>query len=50
MLILSEQTANVGNRCISECGRLISDLLDVTEKFKIKGYLITIDIQKAFVF
>ena len=25
-----------------------SDLLDVTEKFKTKGYLLTIDVEKAF--
>ena len=35
---------------MSESGRLISDFLDVTEKFKIKGYLVTIDIEKAFDF
>ena len=33
LLISSQQTAYVANRCISESGRLISDLLDVTEKF-----------------
>ena len=48
MLISSQQTAYVANRCISESGRLISDLLDVTEKFKTKGYLVTIDIEKTF--
>ena len=48
MLISPQQTAYVANICISESGRLISDLLDVTEKFKTKGYLVTIDIKKAF--
>ena len=48
LLISSQQTAYVANRCISESRRLISDLLDVTEKFKTKGYLVTIDIEKAF--
>ena len=48
MLILSQQTAYVANKCISESGRLLSDLLDVTEKFKTKGYLVTIDIKKVF--
>ena len=36
------------DRCISEFWRLISDLLKVTEKSKSKGYLVTIDIKKAF--
>ena len=31
-----------------ESGRLISDLLVVTEKFRTKGYLVPIDIEKAF--
>ena len=48
MLISSQQTTYVANRCINESGKLISDLLDVTEKFKTKGYLVTIDIEKAF--
>ena len=42
LLISSQQTAYVANRCISESGRLISDLLDVTEKFKTKGYPVTL--------
>ena len=33
---------------MSESGRLVSDLLEVTEKFKIKGNLVTIDIKKVF--
>ena len=48
MLISPQQTVYVAKICISESGRLISDLLDVTEKFKTKGYLVTIDIEKAF--
>ena len=48
MLIFSQQTAYVANRCIIELGRPISDLPDVTAKFKTKGYLMTIDIEKAF--
>ena len=47
LLISSQQTAYVANSCISESGRRISDFLDVTEKFKTKGYLVTIDIEKA---
>ena len=48
MLIWSQQTAYVANRCISDSGRLTSVLLGVTEKFKTKGYLITIDIDQLF--
>ena len=45
MLLSSQQTAYVAN---GETGRLISNLLDVTEKVKTKGYLVKIDIEKAF--
>ena len=45
---MSQQTAYVANRCISQSRRLISELLDVTEKLKSKSYLVTIDIAKAF--
>ena len=47
-LISSQQTAYVAQRCINESGRLIFDLLSVTQKIKVKGYLVTIDIEKAF--
>ena len=47
-LISSQQTAYVAQRCINESGRLISDLLSVTKKMKVKGYLVTINIEKAF--
>ena len=47
-LISSQQTAYVAQRCINESGRLISDLLSVAKKMKVKGYLVTIDIEKAF--
>ena len=36
------------NRCISEGGRLISDLVEMNEVLNKKGVLITIDIEKAF--
>ena len=42
LLISSQQTAYIANRCISESGKLIS------EKFKAKGYLVITDIEKAF--
>ena len=45
MLLSSQQTTYVAN---GEIGSLISDLLDVTEKVKTKGYLGKIDIEKAF--
>ena len=43
LLISSQQT-----RCISESGRLISNLLDVTKVFNTKSYSVTIDIDKVF--
>ena len=36
------------NRCISEGGRLISDLLEMSEVLNKEGFLVTIDIEKAF--
>ena len=47
-LISSQQIAYVVQSCIDESGRLISDLLSLTKKVKVKGYLVTIDIGKAF--
>ena len=38
----------VNKRCISESGRLISDIIEVCEKQNIGGYLVTMDIEKAF--
>ena len=46
--ISAQQTTYVAQRCINESGRLISDLLSVTKKMKVKGYLVTIDTEKAF--
>ena len=48
-LISPNQTAYVKNRFISESGRLISDILDVSENLNIDGFLVTIDIQKALI-
>ena len=39
----------VSNRFISESGRLISDVLDITNSLNIEGLLMTADIEKAFV-
>ena len=47
-LISFQQTAYVAQRRTNESGRLISDLLSVTTKMKVKGYLVTVDIAKAF--
>ena len=47
-LIISQQTADVQNRYIGEAGRLISDILHISDKLCINGYLVTVDIDKAF--
>ena len=47
-LISSQQITYVAQNCINESGRLTSDLLSVTKNMKVKGYLVTIEIEKAF--
>ena len=47
-LISPDQTAYVANRFIGESARLISDILELTKQLEIDGYLVTIDIEKAF--
>ena len=47
-LISKNQTASVKGRFISEEGRLISDILEMSDSLKIKGFLMTLDIEKAF--
>ena len=47
-LIASNQTAYVKNRCISESGRLISDVIEMCDILNISGYLVAMDIEKAF--
>ena len=42
------QVAYVNNRFISESGRLISDVLEITNSLNIEGLLMTVDIEKAF--
>ena len=44
-IISSNQTAHVNKRCISESGRLISDIIEVCEKQNIGGYLVTMNIE-----
>ena len=33
---------------MSDCGRLISDVLEIFNKLQIKGFLMTVDIENAF--
>ena len=47
-LISSNQIAYINNRFISEGGRLISDVLDICDTLLIEGFLLTVDIEKAF--
>ena len=47
-IISSKQTAYIEKRFIGESGRLMSDILSVTNNLKIKSYLVTMDIEKAF--
>ena len=47
-LISSNQAAYVKSRCISESGRLISDAIEMCDILDIPGYLVTMDIEKAF--
>ena len=47
-LFSAKQSAYVDGRFISEGGRLISDLLEISDALKLDGLLATIDIHKAF--
>ena len=42
------QVVYVNNRFISENGRLMSDVLQVTKSLDIEGLLLTLDKEKAF--
>ena len=46
-LTSSQQTAYVKNRRIGESGRLISDIIKIAKIKKVKGFLVTMDIEKA---
>ena len=48
-LISSNQTAYVKNQCISESGRLISDVTEMCDILDIPGYLVTMDIEKRWI-
>ena len=43
-----DQVAYVHNRFISESGRMISDVLEITNSLDIEELLIAVDIEKAF--
>ena len=47
-LVSSDQTAYVPGRFIGESVRLTSDLLEYMDNNNLPGYLVTIDIEKAF--
>ena len=47
-LITSQQAAYVKNRFIGESRRLISDIIEISGCFNITGFLVTMDIEKAF--
>ena len=47
-LVNENQVAYVNNRFISESGRLISDVLEITNSLDIEGLLMTVDIEEAF--
>ena len=46
-IIPLEQTVYIEKRFIAEDGRLVFDILSVTDNSKIKIYLLTMDIEKA---
>ena len=41
-------TAYIQNRYIGEAGRLISDIVDISDKLSIDGYLVAVDTEKPF--
>ena len=47
-LISSNERTYVKNRCISESGWLTSDVIEMCDILDIPGYLVTMDIEKAF--
>ena len=47
-LVSENQIAYVNNRFISEGGRLISDILEITDSLQIDRLLMAIDIEKTF--
>ena len=48
-LISSNQTAYVKNRCISESGKLISDVIEICDILDVPGYLVTVILKKRLI-
>ena len=47
-IVNKNQVAYVNNRFIRESGRLISDVLMITNSLDIEGLLMTVDLEEAF--
>ena len=47
-LISSSQRVYVKNRFISESGKVISDILEISKSRSLEGFLVIVDIEKAF--
>ena len=47
-LVSFQQMVYMKNRFIGEGGRLISDIIEMNESLNLKGYIVTVDIEKAF--
>ena len=47
-LISSQQTVYVKNRFIGASGRLTSDIIEISDWLNIEGFLVTVNIEKAF--
>ena len=47
-LISLQQTAYIENRFIGENGRLIADIIEITDALNKEGFLVTMDIEKDF--
>ena len=47
-MISNEKTAYVKDRFICETGRLMSDIIEVSDVFNIDGFLVTMVIEKAY--
>ena len=47
-LVSPQQTAYVKNRFIGKSGRLIADIIEITDILNKEGFLVTMDIEKAF--
>ena len=47
-LISSSQRVYVKNRFISESGKVISDILEISKSLSLEGFLVTVGIERAF--